>query len=123
MSRVRTRDTAPEMLVRSILHRLGYRFRLHDRRLPGSPDIVLPRFQTVIFVHGCFWHSHRCRRGKTPTTNVRFWSKKLRRNKQRDVRVRRELTHKGWRVIVIWQCELRNTRKLESQIRSLKIRL
>lgn len=118
MSRVRTRHTAPEVEVRKILHRLGYRFRLHVRELPGCPDIVLPRLGAVIFVHGCFWHHHRCSRGKVPSSNTAFWSKKLQRNKKRDSQARQQLAREGWRVKVIWQCELRNPEGLITKLKS-----
>jgi DNA mismatch endonuclease (patch repair protein) len=118
MSRVKGRDTKPEILVRSFVHRMGYRFRIHGRDLPGNPDIVLPRHRKVIFVHGCFWHGHnRCPRSKRPTTNKSFWNKKLDGNIKRDRRFRRALLLKGWRILVVWQCETREPdrvlRKLE----------
>ncbi len=118
MSRVKGRDTKPEILVRSFVHRMGYRFRIHGRDLPGNPDIVLPRHGKVIFVHGCFWHGHnRCPRSKRPTTNKSFWNKKLDGNIKRDRRFRRSLVLKGWGILVVWQCETgdpdRLLRKLE----------
>ena len=118
MSRVKGRDTKPEILVRSLVHRMGYRFRIHGRELPGNPDIVLPRHGKVIFVHGCFWHGHnRCPRSKRPTTNKSFWNKKLDGNIKRDRRFRRSIVLKGWRILVVWQCEKsdpdRLLRKLE----------
>ena len=107
MSRIRSRDTRPEMSVRSGLHRRGLRFRLRDKRLPGSPDLVLKRLATVVFVHGCFWHSHRkCRQGKLPKSNKPYWSRKLARNVQRDQETTRRLRKLGWRVIVVWECRL-----------------
>ena len=113
MSRVKLRDTKPEMLVRSLVHRIGFRFRVHRRGLPGAPDIVLPRHGKVIFVHGCFWHGHkRCSRSKRPTTNKTFWSKKLDENIERDKRFRRGLRRMGWTVLVLWQCDTRNPEKL-----------
>jgi len=113
MSRVKGRDTKPEMLVRSFVHRMGFRFRVHRRDMPGNPDIVLPRHGKVIFVHGCFWHGHkRCARSKRPTTNKRFWNKKLDGNIERDKRFRRKLRRMGWKVLVVWQCETRNPEKL-----------
>jgi len=115
MSRIRGRDTAPEMLVRRLLHRAGYRYRLHARELPGRPDLVFPSRRKVIFVHGCFWHGHRCRYGRVrPHTNAAFWSAKLAGNVQRDRTVRSELTGAGWKTLVIWECELRD------QVRSLR---
>ena len=113
MSRVRGRNTKPEILVRSVLHRMGFRFRIHRRDLPGSPDIVLPRHGKVIFVHGCFWHGHRqCARSKRPSTNKAFWEKKLNNNIERDKRFRKELQQMGWGVLVIWQCETKKPEKL-----------
>jgi DNA mismatch endonuclease (patch repair protein) len=106
MSRIRSRDTEPERIVRSVLHRLGYRFRLHRRDLPGNPDIVLPRYRTVIFVHGCFWHRHaRCRYAYVPKSRVRFWIRKFSQNVERDRTNQLLLKHLGWHVIVIWECE------------------
>ena len=118
MSRVKGRDTKPEILVRSFLHRMGYRFRIHRRDLPGNPDIVLPRFGKVVFVHGCFWHGHKaCPRSKRPTTNEDFWNKKLDGNIERDKRFRLELRRMGWKVLVVWECE---TRKPEKLLRKLE---
>lgn len=106
MSRIRGKDTQPELQVRSALHRLGYRFRLNRHDLPGKPDIVLPRYQTVIFVHGCFWHRHPgCRFAYTPKSRVEFWQAKFQRNVERHREVEEELTALGWRVLVIWECE------------------
>lgn len=113
MGRVKGRDTKPEILVRSFIHRMGYRFRIHRRDLPGNPDIVFPRHRKVIFVHGCFWHGHgRCLRSKRPTTNKDFWNEKLDGNIERDKRFRRALQRLGWKVFVIWQCETREPEKL-----------
>jgi DNA mismatch endonuclease, patch repair protein len=106
MGRVRGRDTKPEMLVRSLVHRMGFRFRVHRRDLPGNPDIVLPRHRKVIFIHGCFWHGHPgCLRSKRPTTNQTFWDRKLDGNLERDKRFQEQLLRMGWKVLVIWQCE------------------
>ena len=100
MSRIRGKDTTPELTVRSLLHRMGYRFRLHRSDLPGKPDIVLPKYQSVIFVHGCFWHMHSCRRGRsTPVTNARFWKAKREANRKRDRRNVQRLRRLGWRVL------------------------
>ena len=113
MSRVKGRDTKPEILVRSFIHRMGFRFRVHRRDLPGNPDIVLPRHGKVIFVHGCFWHGHRgCPRSKRPTTNMRFWNNKLEGNIERDRHFRRKLRRMDWKVLVVWQCETRKPEKL-----------
>ncbi len=106
MGRVKSRNTKPEMLVRSIIHRMGFRFRLHRRELPGNPDIVLPKHKKVLFVHGCFWHGHEaCPRSKRPATNTEFWNTKLDQNMERDKRFQRLLKEAGWDVLVVWQCE------------------
>lgn len=104
MSAVRGKDTKPEKKVRSTLHRNGFRFSLHRKDLPGKPDLVLPKYRTVIFVHGCFWHGHDCPRGKRPATRQEFWNEKLEKNKLRDVRNRGALEDLNWRVFVIWEC-------------------
>lgn len=108
MSRVKSRDTQPELLVRRLLHRLGYRFRLHRKDLPGKPDIVLPKYKSVIFVHGCFWHGHNCSRGKRPTSNVEFWNSKLDKNIDRDKKNQESLSQLGWRILTVWECEIRD---------------
>ena len=106
MSSVGSKNTKPEMYVRSTLHNNGLRFRLYRKDLPGSPDIVLPRFKTVIFVNGCFWHGHDCPKGRRPASNLDFWNEKLDRNLRRDKENHRALRDKGWRVIIIWECEV-----------------
>jgi DNA mismatch endonuclease (patch repair protein) len=106
MGAVRGRDTAPERAVRSALFAAGHRFRLHDRRLPGTPDIVLPRYKTIIFVHGCFWHGHECSRGRRPTSNRAFWDAKLDRNRIRDRSHYVALQADGWRIVTLWECNL-----------------
>jgi DNA mismatch endonuclease, patch repair protein len=106
MARVRAKDTSPERAVRSELHRQGYRYRLHRRDLPGTPDLVLSRYKTVVFVHGCFWHSHGCSKGKRPRTNTEFWTEKLDANRRRDRRQRAELEALGWRSHIVWECSL-----------------
>lgn len=117
MSRIRGTDTAPERAVRSILHRLGYRFRLHSRSLPGRPDVILPKHGTVVFVHGCFWHRHsRCPFTYSPKSRTRFWSEKFSANVVRDRRVTRTLRALGWHVLVVWECELRNARTLSHRL-------
>jgi DNA mismatch endonuclease (patch repair protein) len=106
MSQVKGRNTLPERVVRSALHRMGYRFRLHDRRLPGTPDIVLSKYRTVVFVHGCFWHQHpSCPRAKRPATNRRFWDQKLEANVERDKRKIVALEALGWASLVVWECQ------------------
>lgn len=108
MARVRAKNTAPELQVRSALHRLGYRFRLHRKELPGIPDIVLPKYRTVIFVHGCFWHQHpQCKKATLPKQNAAFWETKLARNAQRDIETTNALHGLGWRVVVLWECEIK----------------
>ena len=106
MSHIRSKDTKPEMLVRRALHRLGFRFRLHVRDLPGRPDIVLPKYATIIQVKGCFWHGHSCREGRIPNSNRDYWEPKLLRNKARDVSNERKLRRLGWSVRTLWECQL-----------------
>lgn len=118
MGRVGQKNTKPEIDVRKILHSHGLRFRLHRRDLPGTPDITLPRHQTVIFVHGCFWHGHACPKGKLPKTRTAFWEKKISANRDRDAATNRCLESLGYRVIVIWECELKNRSRLEERILS-----
>ncbi len=109
MRRIRSKDSAPEMLVRRTLHALGYRYRLHLHCLPGRPDLVFPSRRKIIFVHGCFWHGHEnCRRSHNPRTNRDYWRQKIGRNEQRDIRNRQELERLGWSVAVVWECELTN---------------
>jgi DNA mismatch endonuclease (patch repair protein) len=118
MSRVKGRDTKPELLVRSVVHRLGYRFRLHGKELPGRPDLVLPRHRKVIFVHGCFWHGHAgCRRAARPSTNREFWDRKIEGNVARDAANMRALRRAGWKVLVVWQCALKDRARLEKRLR------
>lgn len=108
MSSIRGRNTRPEMAVRRYLHRCGFRYRLHDQSLPGSPDLVFPRYRTVIFVHGCFWHRHAgCRLAATPASNEEFWRQKLSANAERDQQNLQKLLRDGWQVIVIWECGIR----------------
>lgn len=116
MAAVKNKNTAPEIVVRRTLHRLGYRFRLHGRDLPGSPDIVLPRHRTAVFVHGCFWHGHNCPRGARPATRTEFWNAKLDHNLERDRKNAELLKSLDWRVLVIWECETKNHQKLEQLI-------
>lgn len=116
MSRVRGADTKPEMLVRRLIHGMGYRYRIHSRTLPGKPDLVFSSRRKVIFVHGCFWHQHGCRWYRMPKTRKNFWNPKLARNKTRDAEVRKELHAKGWRMLVIWECQARNLKRLGTKI-------
>jgi len=120
MSRIRGQDTKPEKIVRSTLHRMGYRFRLYQRNLPGRPDLVLPKHRTVIFVHGCFWHRHRrCKYAYTPKSRLDFWTERFRQNKMRDARAGRKLRTLGWKVVVIWECQISNVDRLPSLLLSL----
>lgn len=106
MSAVRNRNTAPELFVRSALHRQGFRFRIHGRDLPGRPDIILPVYRTAVFVHGCFWHGHDCPRGKRPASNSEFWCAKITKNILRDRAATAALQAAGWKVEVIWECRI-----------------
>ncbi len=108
MSGIRSRHTKPERVVRSGLHKLGFRFSLHGRKLPGTPDLVLPKYNALIFVHGCFWHGHDCRFFKMPGTRIEFWKNKFARNKANDERARNRLVKEGWRVATVWECALRD---------------
>jgi len=122
MGRIRGKDTKPEIAVRSLLHRMGFRFRLHRRDLPGTPDIVLPKFRTVIFVNGCFWHRHPgCKFAYTPKTRTEFWKKKFKGTTQRDANNRKLLTDSGWKVETIWECELRDVEKLTKKIEKIRL--
>lgn len=119
MSRIRGANTRPELIVRSLLHHMGYRYRVHVRRLPGRPDIVLPRFKSVVFVHGCFWHRHKkCSFAYSPKTNKSFWRHKFEGNVRRDRQHLRELAKLGWRVLVIWECEINDLRLLSDQLQA-----
>ncbi|WP_245590015.1 very short patch repair endonuclease [Desulfonatronum lacustre] len=118
MSRIRGKNTKPELIVRSLLHGLGYRFRLHRKDLPGKPDITLPKYKKVVFVHGCFWHSHQnCPRAKRPTTNTEFWREKLGKNIRRDQENSERLKQKGWDVLVLWSCEIKDLDALKAKLR------
>ncbi|MGA2411132.1 MAG: very short patch repair endonuclease [Candidatus Binataceae bacterium] len=109
MRAVKSRDTSPERMVRALVHRLGYRFSLKRDDLPGKPDLALPKHRSVVFVHGCFWHGHRCRRGaRIPKTNVEYWTRKISRNRARDRSVRIQLRELGWRVLTVWDCQLKS---------------
>lgn len=121
MSRVRGKDTKPELLVRRLIHRMGFRFRLHRRDLPGSPDLAFPSRRKVIFVHGCYWHRHPdpdCKLARLPKSRLDFWLPKLEGNRQRDLRNIDALDRLGWGVLVIWECELKNGASLELKIRT-----
>ncbi len=118
MARVRSKNSRPELVVRKLVFALGYRYRLHAKDLPGYPDLVFRKRRKVIFVHGCFWHRHAaCALARLPKSRLEFWEPKLEGNKQRDQRNRRALTNKGWKVLTIWECQLKKTERLESTLR------
>jgi len=113
MSRIRSKDTAPEKRVRSFLHNAGFRFRLHVKELPGSPDIVLPKYRTAIFVHGCYWHRHPgCKFAYTPKTRIEFWQNKFTQNVERDLKKKILLKQAGWDVLIVWECSTKEAGKL-----------
>lgn len=121
MAKVRGRDSKPEMVVRRMVHAMGFRYRLHDRKLPGSPDLVFPRLRKVIFVHGCFWHRHpdpTCKLARMPKSRLDFWEPKLQGNRERDVRHHAELKALGWRIFVVWECRMRDKEQLENDLRA-----
>ena len=122
MSAIRSNNTKPEIAVRKLLHSMGYRFRLHRKDLPGSPDIVLTKYKTVIFVHGCFWHRHEnCKYATTPKTRKEFWENKFNSNKKRDQKIQKEIIDLGWKFIIIWECEARNIQPLEEKLKGYLI--
>lgn len=112
MSSIRRENTAPELLLRSALHKAGLRYRLHDKNLPGSPDIVFPKFHAVLFVHGCYWHSHGCYKSSRPKSQRNFWINKFKTNQERDARNIKLLQEQGWRVIIVWECALKGKTSL-----------
>jgi DNA mismatch endonuclease (patch repair protein) len=116
MAAVRNRNTAPEILARKAAHRLGLRFRLHRSDLPGSPDFVIPKYAIAVFVHGCFWHGHGCRRSRLPQSNVEFWGSKIGKNRARDQKARAELTQLRWKAVTLWQCELPDLETAERRV-------
>lgn len=118
MSRIGSKHTKPELVVRSLLHRLGYRYRLHRKGLPGRPDIAFIGRRKAIFVHGCFWHGHGCKIGKLPKSNLVFWTPKIERNRERDRENRSKLEQIGWAVEEVWQCETKDIQSLEDRLRS-----
>ena len=120
MRAIKGKDTKPEVLVRSMLHRAGYRFRKNVKELPGTPDIVLPKYKTVIFVHGCFWHRHKgCKQATTPKSNVDFWSEKFERNVANDKKHARQLRRLGWHVITVWECQLKKPDRVIQRVEKL----
>lgn len=118
MARIRQRDTRPELRVRHLVHRMGFRYRLHRRDLPGTPDLTFPRLAKVILVHGCFWHQHDCPRGSRPKSNTEFWDAKLQKNILRDQNNISLLRRQGWSVMVVWECETRDLENLQSRLRA-----
>jgi len=117
MRRVRSTNTTPELVVRRMVHGMGFRYGLHCKELPGHPDLVLRRLRAVIFVHGCFWHCHSCEAATLPVTNREYWAGKQQRNSDRDRRNIRVLRAAGWRVLIVWECQMRNLRRLEQRLR------
>ena len=113
MSGIKGKDTKPEILIRKALFAKGFRYRLHDKKLPGKPDLVFPKFRSVIQIHGCFWHGHDCHLFKWPASNESFWQQKILRNKEVDQRSEKELIEQGWRVLIIWECSLKGKEKLD----------
>lgn len=119
MARVRGKNTRPEIIVRSVLHRMGFRFRLHRSGLPGRPDMVLPKWKVAVFVHGCFWHRHEgCPNTRTPKSRVKFWTSKFQGNVTRDTETEQKLREHSWRVLVIWECEIKDLKALTGKIES-----
>ncbi len=117
MGLVRSKDTKPELTIRHMVHRMGYRFRLHDARLPGNPDLVFPSRGKIIFVHGCFWHRHgKCRNARWPKSKLDFWKPKLEKNRARDQKNRRSLRLLGWKVLILWECQLKDPNKTAERI-------
>ncbi|ORJ61615.1 very short patch repair endonuclease [Geothermobacter hydrogeniphilus] len=112
MSGIRGKNTRPELLIRRKLHSLGFRYRIHDKRFPGKPDILLPKYHAAIFVHGCFWHGHDCHLFKQPTSNIIFWKKKIERNRQLDIKNRELFKISGWRLLIVWECSLKGKKRL-----------
>lgn len=118
VKRVKRSDTKPEVTLRKALHKLGFRYVIGDKRLPGTPDLVFPKYKMAVFVHGCFWHGHECRQGRAPTSNVDFWLPKIAANRARDARKEQALRDLGWRVFIVWECEL-NKASLQASVHRL----
>lgn len=123
MASVSGKETKPEIAVRSFLFRQGFRFRKNVKSLPGKPDIVLPKYQTVVFIHGCFWHGHNCKKAARPTSNTEFWNAKIQGNIDRDKRVKNELKKSGWMVLTVWDCELKNKERFGATMKKLMANL
>ena len=120
MSAIKSKNTKPEITVRKLLHSMGYRFRLHKKDLPGSPDIVLPKYKTVIFVHGCFWHRHQnCKYASNPKTRREFWEKKFKENIERDKKTQEKLKNLGWKTKIVWECEIKNRKILSLNLEDI----
>jgi DNA mismatch endonuclease (patch repair protein) len=117
MAAVKSRNTTPEMVVRRLVHGMGYRYRLHVKGMPGTPDLVFKSRRCVVNVNGCFWHMHRCGRCRIPATRREYWVDKLRRNRERDERTRRQLRRAGWRLLVVWECQTRDLKTLAARLR------
>ena len=109
MSGIKSKNTKPEIILRKQLHGMGFRYRLHDRRLPGTPDMVFPKYHAVIFIHGCFWHGHECHIFKWPSSNTEFWKNKINANKERDNGNKQQLLDAGWRIAIVWECAIRKS--------------
>ena len=116
MRQIRGRDMRPEILVRRVVHKMGFRYRLHQKDLPGKPDLVFRPRKKVIFVHGCFWHQHHCLGGRLPKSNIEYWHGKLQRNVQRDQRVKAELEASGWQILIIWECEIKPIESMRKRL-------
>jgi DNA mismatch endonuclease (patch repair protein) len=119
MSKISGKDTKPEIIVRRYLFLNGFRYRKNDNRYLGKPDIVLPKYKTIIFIHGCFWHKHNCKAGSFPKTRKEFWKKKIIQNKQRDKKNKRKLMAAGWKIITIWNCEINSKKRSEKRLNNL----
>lgn len=119
MASISGKDTKPEILVRSLLFKNGFRYRKNVKTMPGKPDIVLPKYQTIVLIHGCFWHGHNCKRATPPTSNIEFWNSKIQSNIDRDKRVKTQLKKSGWRVITIWNCQLKNKDRVDMTMNKL----
>jgi len=117
MAKIKSKDTTPELCVRSLLHRLGYRFRLHRNDLPGKPDIVLPKHKKIILVQGCFWHGHDCKLASKPKSNQDYWGNKIRKNRERDEKNLQLLKAAGWSVLLLWECDIRKFEGLETRLK------
>lgn len=120
MSKISSKETKYEILVRKFLFKKGFRYRKNDKRLPGKPDIVLPKYKTVIFIHGCFWHGHHCKAGKLPETNKDFWENKINSNIERDKNDQLILGKLGWKILIIWQCELENKKMITEKLKEIE---